>query len=153
MEALTNELAMRLHTNQVPLSNSPLASPSVGPLHATLAAHANDDNTQAIKRRPRTEPLPANKHSPSLTLLGYYTIPSMRRLQRLSDADLRAVPQFLIGREGVGEISFLYPGGLLLCASCYHCYTLPCACGQREIVSRMNNSMKFTVFHVFLSCS
>ena len=54
---------------------------------------------------------PPNPNAPTLTLPGYFTVPSLKKLQRLSDADLRAVPGLVIGREGLGEVSFLRPGG------------------------------------------
>jgi len=117
VEALSEELTLRLRPtqNHVPLSDPRPPPPPAGPPHAMVTEHTSHGPIQAAaesKRQPRTESRPINKHAPQLTLPGYYTIPSMRRLQRLSDTGLRDVPQFLIGRDGVGEISFLYPGKL-----------------------------------------
>lgn len=56
---------------------------------------------------------PLNPRAPTLTRPGYYTVPSMRRLRRMTDAELRAVPRLVVGRQGVGEIAFLYPVDLL----------------------------------------
>lgn len=50
-----------------------------------------------------------NHNAPCLSLPGYYTVPSLKRLARLSDSELRQVPRFVIGRQGVGEVAFLYP--------------------------------------------
>ena len=47
--------------------------------------------------------------SPKLTKSGYFTVPSIRRLQRMRSEELAAVPRFVIGRAGVGEVAFLYP--------------------------------------------
>lgn len=42
-----------------------------------------------------------------------FTVPSMRNLQRMTDDQLAAVPRFVIGKKGLGEIAFLYPVNLL----------------------------------------
>ena len=56
---------------------------------------------------------PINPNGPTLTKTGYFTVPSIKRLQRMSDSELREVPRFVIGRQGLGEIAFLYPVDLL----------------------------------------
>lgn len=50
-----------------------------------------------------------NPRAPLLTKEGYFTVPSLRRLQVMSDDQLESLPRFVIGRIGVGEIAFLYP--------------------------------------------
>ena len=47
--------------------------------------------------------------APKLTKAGYFTVPSIRRLQRMSEEELKQVSRFVIGRQGYGEIAFLYP--------------------------------------------
>jgi acyl carrier protein len=47
--------------------------------------------------------------APKLTKAGYFTVPSIRRLQRMSEQELIQVSRFVIGRQGYGEIAFLYP--------------------------------------------
>lgn len=47
--------------------------------------------------------------APKLSKHDYFTVPSIRRLQRMSAKELSQVPRFVIGRAGVGEIAFLYP--------------------------------------------
>lgn len=42
--------------------------------------------------------------------LSHMQVPSIERLARMSDAQLRAVPRLVVGRSGVGEVTFLYPG-------------------------------------------
>lgn len=37
-------------------------------------------------------------------------MPSIERLACMSDEQLRAVPCFVVGRSGVGEVAFLYLG-------------------------------------------
>lgn len=55
----------------------------------------------------------ANSNAPMLTKKGYFTVPSIKRLQRMSDSELQHIPRFVIGRQGFGEIAFLYPVDLL----------------------------------------
>jgi acyl carrier protein len=52
---------------------------------------------------------PPNPLAPVLTKPGYFTVPSVRRMQRMSTSQLRALPRFVVGRAGVGEVAFLYP--------------------------------------------
>ena len=47
--------------------------------------------------------------APTLTKAGYFSVPSIKRLQRMSEEELKQVPRFVIGRQGYGEIAFLYP--------------------------------------------
>lgn len=47
--------------------------------------------------------------APKLTKAGYFTVPSIRRLQLMSEQELNQVSRFVIGRQGYGEIAFLYP--------------------------------------------
>lgn len=47
--------------------------------------------------------------APHLSKPGYYTFPSISRLSSMTEDELREVYRFVIGRRGVGEISFLYP--------------------------------------------
>lgn len=54
-------------------------------------------------------PVTINPNCPLLTKSGYFTAPSIRRLQHMSDDELAAVPRFVIGRANVGEVAFLYP--------------------------------------------
>lgn len=82
------------------------------PLRSRLSRPRSGSDHEQPNTRPRLAVGTINPHAPTLTRLGYFTVPSLRRLQRLSDAELRAVPRFVVGREGVGEVSFLYPGGL-----------------------------------------
>jgi acyl carrier protein len=42
-----------------------------------------------------------------------FTVPNIRNLQRMRDDQLAAVPRFVIGKKGMGEIAFLYPVNLL----------------------------------------
>jgi acyl carrier protein len=42
-----------------------------------------------------------------------FTVPSITNLQKMTDDQLAAVPRFVIGKKGMGEIAFLYPVNLL----------------------------------------
>jgi hypothetical protein len=48
----------------------------------------------------------ATQGAPVLTKAGYYTEPSLAVLRRLSDAQLAAVPGFVVGRHGFGRIEW-----------------------------------------------
>ena len=58
-------------------------------------------------------PLAVNPLAPTLSAAaiarGYFTSPPLRRLGRAPDAALSSVPRFTVGREGVGEVSWLGP--------------------------------------------
>ena len=54
----------------------------------------------------------ASPLAPKLSKAGYFTVPSIRRLQRMSEEELSQVSRFVIGRQGYGEIAFLYPVNL-----------------------------------------
>jgi acyl carrier protein/aryl carrier-like protein len=47
--------------------------------------------------------------APKLSKAGYFAVPSILRLQRMSEEELKQVSRFVIGRQGYGEIAFLYP--------------------------------------------
>jgi acyl carrier protein len=77
---------------------------------ALAAERALPANQAALAPRPAAAAAaPANPRAPTLTRPGYFTVPSARRLARLTDAQLAAVPRFVVGRAGVGEVAFLYP--------------------------------------------
>ena len=46
---------------------------------------------------------------PILTKEGYYSVPSITKLRRMSIKQLSSIQRLTIGRHNVGEISFLYP--------------------------------------------
>ncbi len=75
--------------------------------------HSNSNITHSVHAM--THPLPftattfISPLAPKLTKAGYFTVPSIRRLQRMSEEELKQVSRFVIGRQGYGEIAFLYP--------------------------------------------
>ncbi|KAK9834736.1 hypothetical protein WJX74_008822 [Apatococcus lobatus] len=71
-----------------------------------------DEPAQRVLRPIRQLP-PVNSRAPALTKPGYYTVPPIKRLRRYSDQQLREVPHFVVGREDLGEVAFLYPVSLL----------------------------------------
>ena len=89
--------------------------PARGTSSASRSATSEDGEQQLPNAQPPAPAMPQalgphNKRAPTLTRQGYWTSPSMRRLEQMSDAQLARVPRFVVGCDGVGEIAFLYPG-------------------------------------------
>ena len=52
---------------------------------------------------------PKNPNAPTLTKEGYFTVPGIKLLRRMTDEELLTVERFVIGREDTGEVMFLNP--------------------------------------------
>ena len=76
--------------------------------HHPLKIGVTDDLASSLKRA-----YVPNPRAPKLTLSGYYTVPSIKRLARMTDKELEAVPRFVIGKKALGEVAFMYPVNLL----------------------------------------
>lgn len=116
IDALAEELVRRMSKRTfggAPAESQPpegkeVANSSTAPDQPNIPTHAQPSPSRAPEP---DKPQPTkNKNGPRLTRPGYFTVPSIGRLQNLADEELQAVPRLVIGREGFGEISFLYPG-------------------------------------------
>jgi nuclear pore complex protein Nup98-Nup96 len=90
------------------LVRPPLAV-KVQPHQGILVSKKESAAKHALPRKPVR---PANPNAPKLTKAEYFTVPSIKRLQLMSDNELKAVGRFTVGRVGVGEVTFLYPTDL-----------------------------------------
>ena len=61
----------------------------------------------AAPAKPKRVQQPDNPAAPTLTRDGYYTVPPLKLIRRLGDAQLAALERFVVGREGYGEVQFL----------------------------------------------
>lgn len=67
-------------------------------------------NKDGGSRRPMKQSVAINTRSESLMLgENYYSYPSEKELNQMSDSDLSNIENFIIGKHGVGEIRFLCP--------------------------------------------
>ncbi|KAK9829172.1 hypothetical protein WJX72_004291 [[Myrmecia] bisecta] len=92
----------------------------VFPKQAPGAITAPDEDEEEVaglveavpdKRVRRLPPL--NPNAPRLTKPSYFTVPPIKRLRRMTNAQLESVPRFVVGKEDTGEVMLINNVNLL----------------------------------------